>query len=234
MSMQRIYNYGSSLQGYGLRRLIEGLADDVNVSFVDYEPGPILVQGSETKEPSSRFGRVVSKVREYNQVDARLSDRLRFLNHKRTYAARNFPMLGITAQPNRDLDLDVQVIGSDEVFNCVQANSNVGYSRDLFGHNSPASKVISYAGSFGNTTLEKLDSFDIRGDLERDFARFSAISVRDENSAHHRGAHRSSPVDQRGPRARLRLHEPGGAHPQGAPARGQVPHRLRLRRPAER
>jgi hypothetical protein len=183
MSMQRIFNYGSSLQGYGLRRLIEGLADDVNVSFVDYEPGPILVQDTSAKAPSSKVGRVLSKVREYNQVDARLTDRLRFLNHKRTYGARNFPKLGITPQPNHDLHLDVQVIGSDEVFNCVQSNTNVGYSRDLFGHDSPAGKVISYAGSFGNTTLEKLEAFGIRGDLEQDFARFAAISVRDENSA---------------------------------------------------
>ena len=163
MSMQRIYNYGSSLQGYGLRRLIEGLDDDVQVSFVDYEPGEILVKDhGGASVPTSRVGRALSKVREYNQVDAKLSDRLRFMNHKRTYGARNFPALGITAQPNRDLDLDVQVIGSDEVFNCVQANTNVGYSRDLFGHDSPARKVISYAGSFGNTTLEKLESFGIR------------------------------------------------------------------------
>jgi hypothetical protein len=181
MSMQRIYNYGSSLQGYGLRRLIEGLADDVSVSFVDFRPGPILVEGP--TGPSSRLGRVVSKVREYNQVDARLADRVRFLNHKRTYGAHNFPLLGITAQPNRDLDLDVQVIGSDEVFNCVQSNTNVGYSRDLFGHGSPARRVVSYAGSFGNTTLDKLDAFGIRGDLEEDLTRFAAISVRDENSA---------------------------------------------------
>lgn len=184
MSMQRIYNYGSSLQGYGLRRLIEGLADDVQVSFVDYEPGEILVkEPGGSSVPSSRVRRALSKVREYNQVDAKLADRLRFMNHKRTYGARNFPALGITPQPNRNLDLDVQVIGSDEVFNCVQANTNVGYSRDLFGHDSPASKVISYAGSFGNTTLEKLESFGIRDDLEKDFARFAAISVRDENSA---------------------------------------------------
>jgi len=182
MSMQRIYNYGSSLQGYGLRRLLEGLADDVNVSFVDYRPGPILVEDAAAAEPTSKVGRVISKVREYNQVDAKLSDRLRFLNHKRTYGARNFPMLGITPQPNHDLDLDVQVIGSDEVFNCVQSNTKVGYSRDLFGHNSPASKVISYAGSFGNTTLDKIDSFGIRADLERDFARFAAISVSEVSS----------------------------------------------------
>lgn len=183
MSMQRIFNYGSSLQGYGLRRLIEGLADDVQVSFVDYEPGDILVKDQSASAPSSKFGRAFAKVREYNQVDAKLSDRLRFLNHKRTYAARNFPLIGITPEPNRNLDLDVQVIGSDEVFNCVQSNSNVGYSRDLFGHNSPAKQVISYAGSFGNTTLEKLDAFGIRRDLEEDFSKFAAISVRDENSA---------------------------------------------------
>lgn len=183
MSMQRIYNYGSSLQGYGLRRMIEGLADDVQVSFVDFEPGETLVKEQGAGAPSSRFGRAFSKVREYNQVDAKLSDRLRFFNHKRTYGARNFPLIGITPEPNRNLDLGVQVIGSDEVFNCVQANSNVGYSRDLFGHNSPAGRVISYAGSFGNTTLEKLESFGIRRDLEEDFSRFAAISVRDENSA---------------------------------------------------
>ena len=75
------------------------------------------------------------------------------------------------------------MIGSDEVFNCVQSNTNVGYSRDLFGHGSPAGRVISYAGSFGNTTLEKIEAFGIRDDLDEDFARFAAISVRDRNSA---------------------------------------------------
>jgi Polysaccharide pyruvyl transferase len=183
MSMQRIYNYGSSLQGYGLRRLIEDLADDISVTFVDYEPGEVLVKGGGPSAPTSRLGRVVSKVREYNQVDAGFGDRLRFLNHKRTYGKRYLPLVGVTQEPNRDLDLDVQVIGSDEVFNCVQSNTNVGYSRDLFGHGSPVRRLISYAGSFGNTTLEKLDAFGIRRELAEDFARFASISVRDENSA---------------------------------------------------
>ena len=77
----------------------------------------------------------------------------------------------------------MQVIGSDEVFNCVQSNTNVGYSRDLFGVRLPARQVISYAGSFGNTTLRKIEDFGIRDDLEADFAKFAAISVRDRNSA---------------------------------------------------
>lgn len=181
--MQRIFNYGSSLQAYALRRLIEGLAEDISVSFVDYRPGEILVKEDGPSAATSGFGRALSKVREYNAVDAPLSHKLRFFNHKRTYARRYLPMIGLTAQPNHDLDLDVLVIGSDEVFNCVQSNTNVGYSRDLFGHDSPARRTVSYAGSFGNTTLEKIDAFGIRADLEEDFARFASISVRDQNSA---------------------------------------------------
>jgi len=181
--MQRIFNYGSSLQAYGLRRLIEGLDNDIEVSFVDYRPGEVLVKDAGAGAPTSQFERALSKVREYSAVDVKLSHKLRFFNHKRTYASRYLPMVGLTPQPNHDLDLDVQVIGSDEVFNCVQSNTNVGYARDLFGHDSPARKTVSYAGSFGNTTLEKIESFGIRADLEEDFARFASISVRDRNSA---------------------------------------------------
>lgn len=183
MTMQRIHNYGSSLQAFGLRRLIESLVDDVDVSFVDYVPGRVLVIETPSSIPSSGFRRALSKVVQYNEVDARFADKLRFFNHKRTYAKRYLPLIGVPVEPQRDLDLDVQVIGSDEVFNCVQSNSNVGYSRDLFGHGSPARKLISYAGSFGNTTIDKIDAFGIGPDLAEDFARFSEVSVRDANSA---------------------------------------------------
>lgn len=182
MSMQRIHNYGSSLQAYGLRRLIETHVADAQVSFVDYVPGPVLVE-PEQRESTNRLVRAVAKVREYNAVDAKWSDKVRFFDHKRAYGKRYFPMLGIPAEPNRDLALDVQVIGSDEVFNCVQSNTNVGFSRDLFGHRSPARTVVSYAASFGNTTLDKIEAYGIRDTLADDLARFGSISVRDRNSA---------------------------------------------------
>lgn len=181
--MQRIHNYGSSLQAYSLRRLIEQLVPDAAVSFVDYEPGEILVTDVAARTPRTRAGRVVAKVTEYNRVDASLADKLRFFDHKRAYGRRYFPSIGVPPAPNRDLDLDVQVIGSDEVFNCVQANTNVGYARDLFGHRSPARKLLSYAGSFGNTTMGKIEAAGIGGQLAEDLSRFAAISVRDRNSA---------------------------------------------------
>ncbi len=183
MSMQRIFNYGSSLQAHALRRLIEDADESARVEFLDYRPGPPLVKDG-TPAPRSAWGRSLAKVREYGQVDAPLTDRVRFVNHKRHYARAYFPDLGIPTErrpaPSR---LDVQVIGSDEVFNCVQSNTNVGYSRDLFGHGSVAGRLTSYAASFGNTTVEKVEAHGIREALARDLSRFDALSVRDANSA---------------------------------------------------
>lgn len=181
MSMHRIHNYGSSLQAFGLRRMIEGTLPSAEVTFVDYRPGEVLVP--ELTVGGGRLGRVASKVLESARVRASLWDRLRFINHKRSYGRRYFPMLGIPANPVHDLDLDFQVIGSDEVFNCVQSNTNVGWSRDLFGHRSPARCVITYAASFGNTTLHKIESNGIRPQLTDDLSALDRVSVRDRNSA---------------------------------------------------
>ena len=182
MSMQRIYNYGSFLQAYGLKSLIQEIDKTAIISFIDYRPGEILIKENINKEPTAKIGRVIAKLSEYNQVDAKLTDKIRFFNHKRTYAKRFYPLLSITENMNYSTDLDVQVIGSDEVFNSVQSNINVGYSRDLYGHNSKAKKLISYAGSFGNTTIEKLINYGIKNEIAEDLKNFDAISVRDINS----------------------------------------------------
>ncbi|MCR2815876.1 polysaccharide pyruvyl transferase family protein [Microbacterium jiangjiandongii] len=183
MTMHRIYNYGSSLQAFALRRLIEQAAPGAAVTYVDYEPGECLLPSPETgSSGETGMARIISKVREYGQVQAPLRDKIRFFNHKRTYASKYFRMIGIPESRNRNLALDLQVIGSDEVFNCVQSNVNVGYSKDLFGHDSPARSVISYAGSFGNTTLDKVEASGIADELARSFNAMDAVSVRDLNS----------------------------------------------------
>lgn len=191
MSMQRIINYGSSLQAYGLKRLIEGLDPECEVKFVDYRPGPRLSEESEPGAPWAAFGRKLSNFRERAAVKAPVTDRIRFYNqmrrhtfsHRRKYASRNYPMLGIPSSPDYNLELDLQVIGSDEVFNCLQTSPDVGYSRDLFGHESAAKRLVSYAASFGNTTLEKILEAQIATDLASDLSQFDSISVRDANSA---------------------------------------------------
>ena len=74
------------------------------------------------------------------------------------------------------------MIGSDEVFNCIQKNSNVGYSTELFGKDNHADRLITYAASFGNTTLEKLEKYRKANEVGNLLKKFNAISVRDANS----------------------------------------------------
>lgn len=143
-------------------------------------PGSPLVR-ADNKE-SRGIKRKMEKIREYSIVDSSIINKIKFFNHKRTYGKRFYPLLGISDELNHNTDVDVLVIGSDEVFNCIQANTNVGYSRDLFGHNLKAKKVISYAGSFGNTTMRKIKDYQVEKDLKKDFLGFHAVSVRDKNS----------------------------------------------------
>lgn len=178
LSMQRIANYGSFLQAYGLKMMIEELGHEVQ--FVDYRVGdPLIVSENQKKEGIA--GKVY-KALEAIQYDAPLKHRIQFIFYKKKFAGKYHHMLGITPGMNYTPALDVLVIGSDEVFNCVQKNPNVGYSLELFGKDNKAKKLISYAASFGNTTVDKLEKYGKEREIGELLQEFDAISVRDENS----------------------------------------------------
>lgn len=174
--MQRIQNYGSFLQAYGLKHILEDLGCEVQ--FVDFHPGETLIPA----DGGTGLGRKISKVRDVLKQNGPLREKLRFIAYKKNYAANYYPYLGITEVRNYSPELDILVIGSDEVFNCVQNNTNVGFSPELFGQDNKARKLISYAASFGNTTLGKLEQYRVRGKVAGWLHDFDAISVRDKNS----------------------------------------------------
>ena len=82
---------------------------------------------------------------------------------------------------NYNPTLDCLVIGSDEVFNCIQKNSNVGYSLELFGKDNHAKRLLTYAASFGNTTLEKLKKYKKTEEVGALLKKFDAISEIGQN-----------------------------------------------------
>ena len=149
------------------------------MQFVDYKPGKCSVTS-----PSSKKGvaRKAEKALEVFRYDAPLRDKLAFIRYKRTYARRFYPMLGVTEEPNLDPDIDLPVIGSDEVFNCVQDNANVGFTPALFGDGSRACRKVTYAASFGNTTLDKLDRYGKRDVVAGYLNGLDAVSARDANT----------------------------------------------------
>lgn len=176
LSMQRIANYGSFLQAYGLKSILEELGCEVQ--FVDYRPGKTLIPA----DGGTGLKRKISKALEALKYDAPLKEKIKYIKYKMNYAANYYPYLGI-GDMNYAPELDVLIIGSDEVFNCVQNNTNVGFSPELFGVGNNARKVITYAASFGNTTIEKLKKYAVDGKVATFLKDIDVISIRDKNSA---------------------------------------------------
>lgn len=172
MSMQRIVNYGSFLQAYSLKKNIEKITGK-EVEFVDFNIGKPKI--SEKKE----FAKKVKK----NLNIVRYLKKERYeKNFKKAYNECFLPMLGISNKKNYyPKDIETLVLGSDEVFNCLQSYP-VGYSTDLFGKNYENVNVISYAGSFGFVTYEDLKKYKIDNEIGSYFKKFKSISVRDNNS----------------------------------------------------
>lgn len=185
ISMQRVCNNGSFLQAYGLKKMIESLGHEV--IFVDYHIGRSLTASSKDKV---RYGILLVRnwfIDFFTNVKCLrvlLPKEMKNIARRRDeYRHEILPMMGITDKKYYNTKVDALVIGSDEVFNCTQINPEVGFSPEIFGANANASKVLSYAASFGNTTLQKLHDFGKADELEGYFEKFSAISVRDRNSA---------------------------------------------------
>lgn len=179
LTMQRIMNYGSFLQAYGLKMILEELGHDVE--FVDYRKGqPLLTERRKFLNISTN----VKKVMSIFFYQARLLHKIHYILYKKKFKKKYFSLLGIQNEMNFTPQLDILIIGSDEVFNCIQKNSNVGYSLELFGKNNRAKKLISYAASFGNTTLKKLQFYGKDSEIGNLLNAFNAISVRDSNSGY--------------------------------------------------
>lgn len=180
MTMHRISNYGSTLQAYALKRMIEETIGNADVSFIDFRREEGSVPGHGVRSTAVR---TLRKIHEYGSVDAPLLHRVQFLNHKRRYGDKYLPLLGVSSRHVYSSNVDLHVVGSDEVFNCLQSNERIGYSPELFGAGSQARKLVTYAASFGNTTLRGLRERGKADEIRVLLNRFDHLSVRDENSA---------------------------------------------------
>lgn len=188
LSMQRVINYGSYMQALSLKKILEGLGCEV--TFVDYKAKPSIQH-----RRSLRYwlGRVIKALKNtwlfwtvaniyrgrpigYRIPKGYTEDELRFIPALKE--------LGVDYENQHyHTKVDALIIGSDEVFNCLQDADNVGFSPELFGKNNNANKLMSYAASFGNTTLERLKEYKVDKKVGGYLKKFDYISVRDENSA---------------------------------------------------
>lgn len=178
MSMQRIINYGSFMQALSLKRILEELGH--TVVFVDYVPKPNVHNRKNIRLQVRSSLRYIKK----KFYPWSLMKKLRPNNRDGLYEKflDCYSWLDMTEKRCFHTKVDVLVIGSDEVFNCLQSGVTVGFSMELFGQNNRAKRLISYAASFGSTTLDKLKEYGVTNIIKSHLNRFSAISVRDNNS----------------------------------------------------
>lgn len=171
LSMQRVMNYGSFLQGFALRKTIEELGN--KCEFVDIEQGKIFPELRRT--PSFLLQKAWER---YGKWD--LLKRIRYTRmFQQRFRNEFFETLGVNE--HRLNHFDTVVIGSDEVFNFAQ-RVPWGYTPQLYGRVSNADKVISYAASFGHTTLADIEHYGVREEMSAALKSMRAISVRDDNS----------------------------------------------------
>ena len=178
MSMQRIINYGSFLQAYGLKKMIESISKS-EVEFVDYRFGTDITDRLKRKQ--ERTESVMDKVLK-NRTPWNYLKKMQFFKEIERRLIQDLKEMGVD-ELNYDCRVDTLVIGSDEVFNCLQPYP-VGYSKQLFGDGFEGNKLVSYAASFGSTRYEDLVETGIVQEIKTMLSKFAAISVRDENSAH--------------------------------------------------
>lgn len=174
LSMQEVKNYGSFLQAFSLKKHIEQLGH--TCEFINIVPGEQL--GVYKQSKFHKINLLIKRLWGWDCIK-----RFQSIYTFQTRFKNEFlPELGVNSNLEKKC-YDIVVIGSDEVFNCAQ-KTWFGFSPQLFGEGLNAKKVISYAGSFGATTIQVLEKLGIKERVAQMLTtNFSAISIRDENSA---------------------------------------------------
>lgn len=167
ISMQRVINYGSYLQSFALKNLLEEIGCEVR--FVDIKPGKIIVEKKNSTVKSKKIDKYLIK-----RIEHVLFEKARRNQFQESF----FSELGVN-EPVQESDCDAIIIGSDEVFNCLQP-SKWGFSRQLFGDTGIPS--ASYAASCGYTTYNEVEKLGITPEICSSLNKLLSISVRDLNT----------------------------------------------------
>ena len=175
LSMQHVRNYGSFLQAYALKSTLESLGHQCE--FVDIKYGHQL-PGLE-RNIKYLVGMAIKRYFNWDAIRT-FFPRLKYTKiYQERFDKDYLPELGIHKHTFNSYDL--VVIGSDEVFNFNQ-HTSYGFTPQLYGDVKSAKKVVSYAGSFGTTTIDVISRFGVREILAETMSKMAAISVRDTNS----------------------------------------------------
>lgn len=179
LTMHRVLNYGSFMQAYALKSVIESLGH--HVTFRDFRNGEARHIGEKVIAPPSFLGKITKISRAISDLEGALKKRAFRREYIKNFKQTCWPLLGVSVVPNYNLSADAMVIGSDEVFNYTQ-NHPFGYVPCLFGHEINAPIIMSYAASAGFANWDDVIADGMVDEIGAGLSRLKHISVRDENT----------------------------------------------------
>lgn len=181
LSMQHVPNFGSALQSYALKGILESLGHAV--AFLDIAPN---------EEDNRLLGGAFMRICGEGEISGSLAAKLKKLDRytwnrirqKRLWKKQGQKFQEFRAQQlptaDRNSRYDCCVIGSDEVFSCL-SRTPWGFTSQLFGNVHQADRVITYAASCGSTVFQAVPQ-PAADRIQEAFGNVAAISVRDENT----------------------------------------------------
>lgn len=177
LSMQRILNFGSVLQAYALKSILEKLGH--TVAFIDIEKRP----EDDALFPNQEKPEIVDCKVKTRKIDKylinKVQNKIRLKTQGGLYQSFCDDTLHLSSE-NSEIEYDYCVIGSDEVFNCATP-SEWGFTSQLFGNVRQVKQVITYAASCGATRTEMLPK-KVKSVIQKQLNTVKAISVRDANT----------------------------------------------------
>lgn len=181
LSMQHVLNFGSLLQSYALKTMLQEMGHTVFfLNIIPNKEDNCLLEGfaMEYPEEMEKHGTISSKLK---KLDRYTRNRLQ---HKFMWVVQSkyFQKFQHHEFPTADTAefFDCCVIGSDEVFNCLSP-APWGFTSQLFGNVPQADKVITYAASCGSTVFSAVPSLAVER-IREALKNVCAISVRDQNT----------------------------------------------------
>lgn len=181
LSMQKVDNLGSLLQAYGLKKVLESLGSETEFMDIkkideDYNLSKEHAQDFSGELETKGLTGLYQKLNKYFAV--RIRNKLLNIKQKRYFDEFRIKQLEIY---RKNETYDICVIGSDEVFNCLNA-AQWGYTSQLFGNIPEAGKIITYAASCGETRYQDLP-YEIEKRIRNTFQNIDSFSVRDSNTS---------------------------------------------------
>ena len=168
-----VSSHGALLQMYALKYELELLGHSVII--LTYNKNLDFINEETKKRFSASLKNLPYYFFSYMEKDGPLALLYQFKKQKVLSKFRNDNFIYMPYIESSSLD--AVIIGADEVFSLEN-----GINFMMFGHGITAKKLISYAPSFGQTDMIRIDKFGCRELIESGLKKFHALSVRDMNS----------------------------------------------------